>query len=75
MANKFVTGFVLVCIVLVAATTCVQQAQADDGRFKSCFENCEKECLDGGQGSTFCEMKCDADCGAKEAAAKLNINI
>ena len=75
MAKKFVAGFVLVCIVLVAATMCVHQAQADDDRFKSCFNNCEQECKDGGSGNTYCEMKCDADCGAKEVAAKLNIKI
>ncbi|XVE77812.1 hypothetical protein DITRI_Ditri13aG0092500 [Diplodiscus trichospermus] len=73
MTKKFVAGCILVCIVLVAAT--VFPVEADDGRFSSCFKNCEQECQADGRGSSFCEMKCDADCGAKEAAAKLNINL
>ncbi|KAF3436270.1 hypothetical protein FNV43_RR23362 [Rhamnella rubrinervis] len=49
----------------------VREANADDvfsAKYKECFNSCEKECKDGGQGYTFCEMKCDADCGAKEIA-------
>ncbi|WRX09767.1 Pollen allergen ole e 6 - like 1 [Theobroma cacao] len=73
MANKFVAVF-LVCIV-VAATMCLREVEADEDRFSSCFRNCQRDCRNDGHGNTFCEMKCDADCGAKEVAAKLNINI
>ncbi|XWS46851.1 hypothetical protein CRYUN_Cryun14cG0103600 [Craigia yunnanensis] len=50
---------------------CVHPVQADDDRFKSSFKNCKNV----GHGNTFCEMKCGTDYGAKEVAAKLNINI
>ena len=75
MANKFVAGCILVCIFLVVATMCVRPVEAEDDRFKSCFKNCEQECSRDGHGSTFCEMKCDEDCGAKEVADKLNIRL
>lgn len=76
MAKKFV-AVLLLCIVVVAATMCVQQAHAgDDGqRYKTCFESCEKECKAGGATNSHCEVKCDEDCMTKEAAAKLNTKI
>ncbi|XP_038713534.1 major pollen allergen Ole e 6-like [Tripterygium wilfordii] len=74
-ANKLFAVFVM-CIVVVAAMQ-LRQAEATDGdsKFKDCFTSCEKECMDDGHGNTFCEMKCDSDCGAKEIADKLNINL
>jgi hypothetical protein len=71
MANKFVAVF-LMCIVVVAAFS-IHEAKAgeyDDEKFKACFNTCHKECSDEGNGYTFCEMKCDTDCGNKEAAGK-----
>ncbi|XP_038692229.1 major pollen allergen Ole e 6-like isoform X2 [Tripterygium wilfordii] len=74
-ANKLFAVFVM-CIVVVAAMQLRQvEAAETDFKFKDCFNTCEKECIDGGQGNTFCEMKCDADCGTKEVADKLNINL
>ncbi|OMP01440.1 Pollen allergen ole e 6 [Corchorus olitorius] len=75
MANKFVAVF-LVCIV-VAATMCVEEVGAHESKdhFSKCFKECDKECHENGHGNTFCEMKCDEDCGAKEAEAKLNIKF
>lgn len=66
--NKVVAVFVM-CIVVVASMH-VREANADafSTKYKECFNNCEKECKNEGQGYTFCEMKCDADCGAKEIA-------
>ncbi|KAK6920932.1 Pollen allergen ole e 6 [Dillenia turbinata] len=68
MAKKLVAVFFM-CMVVVAA---MQLAEADSAEehYRSCFKTCEKECL-GGNGNAFCEMKCDADCTAKEVAEKL----
>ncbi|GKU86556.1 hypothetical protein SLEP1_g1068 [Rubroshorea leprosula] len=75
MANKLVAIF-LSCLVVAAAMYVPAAAQAagtSDDDFRSCFNNCHSGCTTGGSGNTFCEMKCDADCVAKEAAAKLNL--
>lgn len=69
MAQKFVAAF-LICMVVLAAVQ-VQQTQAAAEVYKACYKSCERDCESGGQGYTFCEMKCDTDCAAKEVAAKL----
>lgn len=65
--GKNLAAVFIMCIVVVAALHVSEAFIAD---YKDCFNNCEKECKDEGQGYTFCEMKCDADCAAKEAAGK-----
>ncbi|OIT38407.1 PREDICTED: major pollen allergen Ole e 6-like [Nicotiana attenuata] len=67
-AKKVVAVFVM-CMVVLSAVH-VQVAEADE-IFKRCFDNCQKECADEGHGYTFCEMKCDADCGMMELKAKI----
>ncbi|PSS06417.1 Major pollen allergen Ole e like [Actinidia chinensis var. chinensis] len=68
MAQKFVAVF-LMCMVIAAAMH-VREAEAIGEVYKTCYEGCHKECLSG-NGFTFCEMKCDTDCAAKESAAKV----
>ncbi|KAE8676863.1 putative inactive purple acid phosphatase 29-like [Hibiscus syriacus] len=67
MANKFV----LVCIVLAAVS--MRPVVTDADRFNACFEDCHQKCEDDGHGEAYCELKCDADCGTKEAATKFSI--
>ncbi|PON94939.1 Pollen allergen ole e [Trema orientale] len=74
MANKFVAVFAI-CVVVFAALNVREAEAADPAKFKDCFTKCEEECRGDGNGHTFCEVKCDSDCGAKEAAEKLNINL
>ncbi|KAM4086051.1 hypothetical protein ACJW30_10G073700 [Castanea mollissima] len=74
MANQFVAVF-LMCIVVVATFSLQEAKAAEEDNFKECFNDCRKGCLGEGNGSTFCEMKCDNDCGEKELAEKLNINL
>ncbi|XP_056177454.1 major pollen allergen Ole e 6-like [Syzygium oleosum] len=74
MANKLVTVF-LMCCVVAAALNIHTVVAATDEKFKACFNTCESECKADGNGSTFCEMKCDGDCTAKEVADKLNIKL
>lgn len=38
--------------------------------YKTCFAGCDNKCKGSGNGATFCEMKCDTDCAAKESAGK-----
>ncbi|CAM8911802.1 hypothetical protein QQ045_031997 [Rhodiola kirilowii] len=71
MANK--VAVLVLCVFLVAAIHVHKEAEAaglDD--FAQCFNTCDKECSDEGFGRTFCEMKCDADCVAKETKAKFD---
>lgn len=63
--GKNIAAVFILCIVMVAALHVGEAFTAD---YKDCFKKCEKECLDEGQGYTFCEMKCDAECAAKETA-------
>ncbi|KGN46487.1 major pollen allergen Ole e 6 [Cucumis sativus] len=82
MAKKMMAVF-LMCIVVV---TSLQFATANkeyevasyeakfDAKYKACFVTCEKECIERGSGHSYCEVKCDEDCGAKEAADKLHIH-
>ncbi|XP_059664413.1 major pollen allergen Ole e 6-like [Cornus florida] len=73
MAKKLVTMLVM-CIVVVAAFH-VPEAEGWGEMlkdFKECYGPCKQECLDGGNGFTFCEMKCDTECGAKEFTDKIN---
>ncbi|CAK9151100.1 unnamed protein product [Ilex paraguariensis] len=69
MAKKLVAVF-LMCIVVLAAVH-VHEVVADEEVYKSCYAPCHQDCSSEGNGYTFCEMKCDGDCGAKELQAKL----
>ncbi|MBA0652991.1 hypothetical protein Goklo_020203 [Gossypium klotzschianum] len=69
MANKLVAVYILVSIVVVAATMWVSPvaAEGDDNEsFKSCYKECEDECKEEGTNSEMCEVKCHAKCGAEE---------
>ncbi|MBA0589972.1 hypothetical protein Gorai_018693, partial [Gossypium raimondii] len=66
MANKLVAVYILVSIVVVAATMWVSPvaAEGDDNEsFKSCYKECEDECKEEGTNSEMCEVKCNAKCG------------
>ncbi|KAK2998372.1 hypothetical protein RJ639_010140 [Escallonia herrerae] len=69
MAKKLVAVF-LMCIVVLAAVHVNAQNSAEE-EYKSCFTDCQKGCEGEGHGYTFCEMKCDSDCGTQELKAKL----
>ncbi|KAG5236593.1 MAJOR POLLEN ALLERGEN OLE E 6-LIKE [Salix viminalis] len=71
MENK-VAALLVLCLVLVSAAE-LPGAAAD--QFGSCFNDCEQQCKAGGQGQTFCEMKCDTDCFDKEIDGKLHIKF
>ncbi|KAK4357403.1 hypothetical protein RND71_023013 [Anisodus tanguticus] len=58
-AKKLVTMF-LMCMVVFSA---VHVSKAE---FQGCYEDCQKECAEKGHGPTFCELKCDTDCGYME---------
>ena len=87
MANKMI-AMLFMCTLVVAAlqlpaaatTTAtdadiVEVAEAKfDAKFRSCYRHCEKECIDNGSGQSFCEVKCDEDCGDKEVAGNLSSN-
>ncbi|KAJ9182143.1 hypothetical protein P3X46_006169 [Hevea brasiliensis] len=64
MASKVAVALLVMCVVVIASV------HAD--KFGSCFNTCEQECMAGGQGQTFCEMKCDTDCFDKEVAGSVN---
>ncbi|KAG8477725.1 hypothetical protein CXB51_027565 [Gossypium anomalum] len=69
MANKLVAVYILVSIVVVAATMWVSPvaAEGDDNEsFKSCYKECDDECKEEGTNSEMCEVKCNAKCGAEE---------
>ncbi|KAL5852762.1 hypothetical protein ACOSQ3_007880 [Xanthoceras sorbifolium] len=76
MSSKIATVALLVmCLVFVAAKIPhVPKVEADvhGDCFSPCLEKCDS---DGGQGYTFCEMKCDTDCFNKDVAAKLHIKF
>ncbi|MBA0875687.1 hypothetical protein Goshw_014324 [Gossypium schwendimanii] len=59
MANKLVAVYILVSIVVVAATMWVSPvaAEGDDNEsFKSCYKECEDECKEEGTSSEMCEV-------------------
>lgn len=70
MANKLVAVF-LMCIVVAVALNVHAAEAATDEKFKACFNTCHRECTADAHGSTFCEIKCDGDCTAKEVAGTL----
>ncbi|KAL3725617.1 hypothetical protein ACJRO7_030619 [Eucalyptus globulus] len=74
MANKLVAVF-LTCIVVATALNIHMAEAAIDEKFKVCFNTCQSECKADGNGSTFCEIRCDGECSAKEIADKLNIKL
>ncbi|MBA0560300.1 hypothetical protein Golob_017208, partial [Gossypium lobatum] len=74
MANKLVAVYILVSVVVVAATMWVSPvaAEGDDNEsFKSCYKECEDECKEEGTNSEMCEVKCNAKCGVEEVTDKL----
>ncbi|KAG6573087.1 Major pollen allergen Ole e 6, partial [Cucurbita argyrosperma subsp. sororia] len=87
MANKMI-AMLLMCTLVVAAlqlpaaataatdADIVEVAEAKfDAKFRSCYRHCEKECIDNGSSQSFCEVKCDEDCGDKEVADKLHLDL
>ncbi|KAJ6938766.1 hypothetical protein NC651_005259 [Populus alba x Populus x berolinensis] len=69
MANKLAAVF-LMCIV-AAATMHLTTANKVDDQYAACFNDCEDKCKSEGNGNSFCEVKCDADCVSKETLRKL----
>ena len=69
MASKLVAVFLL-CIVAAAAMHLTEASPVDD-QYATCFNDCDDKCKNEGNGYSFCEMKCDADCLAKQAFGKL----
>ncbi|KAG7967532.1 hypothetical protein I3843_08G104300, partial [Carya illinoinensis] len=67
MANKFVAVF-LMCTVVVVAFSLNHEVEATEDLYGSCFNTCQKGCVKDGNGNTFCEIKCDSECTAKENA-------
>lgn len=68
MAMKKVVAVFLMCMfVMTAMHANKAEARAID-QYKNCFDTCFNECFQDGKGNgyTFCEMKCDDDCGVKE---------
>ena len=67
MAKKFVAALLL-CMVAIAAVHILKAEAVDENQFRDCYSTCHKECFNDGSGNgfTFCEMKCDADCAGKE---------
>ncbi|KAK8501800.1 hypothetical protein V6N12_072936 [Hibiscus sabdariffa] len=52
-----VAVWILVCIVMVAATV----PEVDSNRFNACFKACHRKCKNDGHDKAYCELKCDAD--------------
>ncbi|CAK7346553.1 unnamed protein product [Dovyalis caffra] len=50
-----------------SGTMKLSEAGLADDQYVTCFNDCEDKCKSDGNGYTFCEMKCDADCLAKQA--------
>lgn len=66
MASRVV---VVLALCLVFATVVqMNQAQTLLSQYKQCFKDCRDTCQTEGNGNTFCEMKCDGDCMARETA-------
>lgn len=70
MAKKLIAMLVMFMVVMAANNKAAEAGDLDE--YKDCFDTCHKNCFqDGnGQGYTFCEMKCDTECGAKEVKGK-----
>jgi hypothetical protein len=68
MDNKQLVAGFLMCIMVIAAFSLHEAKAAQDDKFKLCFTNCKEGCTKDGNGNSFCEMKCDNECGAKELA-------
>ncbi|KDP21425.1 hypothetical protein JCGZ_21896 [Jatropha curcas] len=68
----------MICIIIVGVILQPSDAAPKNPseKYKACFNNCVADCkkFEGG-GETFCEMKCDSDCTAKEEADDLNIKL
>ncbi|KAK9160970.1 hypothetical protein Syun_007311 [Stephania yunnanensis] len=67
MVNKISAVFV-VCLVVLLATTPSLVVVAEDDSYAICLKGCLDNCKAAGSGNSFCEMRCDGKCLAKEAA-------
>ncbi|KAI4373933.1 hypothetical protein MLD38_011990 [Melastoma candidum] len=76
MASKWTcrTLFVICLVVVVATTLETATANSLMDSYRNCFHQCHDACKNDGNGNTFCEMKCDTDCMAKETAEKLKMH-
>lgn len=63
--QKIVAVFLIMCLFL-AAVHVIEAEDAIQNDYKKCLEDCEDKCNKDNKGYTFCEMKCDSDCGAQE---------
>ncbi|OWM74301.1 major pollen allergen Ole e 6-like [Punica granatum] len=70
MAGR-VAGLLVLCLVFATAVQVIRAQMLLD-QYRQCFKDCHDSCETEGNGNTFCEMKCDGDCMAKETAAKLD---
>ncbi|KAF9682907.1 hypothetical protein SADUNF_Sadunf05G0156700 [Salix dunnii] len=76
MANKLVAVFLL--SIVAAAAMHLTEASPVDDQYATCFNGCDDKCKSEGNGYSFCEMKCDADCLAKQAfdmAVKVRLSL
>ncbi|PKI56040.1 hypothetical protein CRG98_023580 [Punica granatum] len=67
MAGR-VAGLLVLCLVFATAVQVIRAQMLLD-QYRQCFKDCHDSCETEGNGNTFCEMKCDGDCMAKETAA------
>lgn len=65
---RVAAALVVMCIVVVAAVQLRPAEGLIGDEYAACFHDCHKKCQDEGLGSTFCEMRCDTECVAKETA-------
>ncbi|WMV36228.1 hypothetical protein MTR67_029613 [Solanum verrucosum] len=64
-------GEKLVAVFLMCMVVFTVVCEATEEEYKDCYHTCHDECTDKqGQGYTFCEMKCDADCSKKDFVAQ-----
>lgn len=61
----------LLCTVVAAAMHLSEASPVDD-QYVTCFNDCKDKCKSEGNGYSFCEMKCDTDCLARQALGRLH---
>lgn len=66
MAGQKLVAVFLMCLVLAAALHVTEAEDVVQNDYKKCLSDCEDKCNKKNNGYTFCEMKCDSDCGAQE---------
>jgi energy-converting hydrogenase Eha subunit B len=62
----------LLCTVVAAAMHLSEASPVDGTQYVTCFNDCEDKCKSEGNGYSFCEMKCDTDCLAKQVLGRLH---